>query len=136
MLLQAFLWWIFHVLAIFWKVHFPMHSRYYDKMHRTRYIHVTCVIVALTLPMVPLIPTSINGGFIMPRFPPVLCVGRDADSSFYSFVIPIVLLIGAGTNLLVLIFWRIRRVSHYYYIALHCCCSLRVDVRLMYTGSG
>ena len=110
-IVQAVLWWIFHVFAIFWKVYFPFHSRYFEKIHRTRYIHATCLILGLVLPAIPVAVISVNGGFIITRFPPIACVGKDADSTFYSVVLPLILLYGVGTSFLLVILWRIRRVS-------------------------
>ena len=110
-LVQSVLWWIFHVLAIFWKVYYPIHSRSFDLTHRTKYIHATCLIVGLVLPAIPLTVISVNGGFIITRFPPIACVGKDADSTFYSALLPIVIIYGVGTNFLVFIVWTIRRVS-------------------------
>ena len=110
-IIQATLWWIFHILAVFWKVRFPFHSRYYDKTKRTRYIHISCIILAIIVPTIAPITISLEGGFIMTRFPPIACVGREADASFYSIVFPITLMYAAGTTFLLAILWRIRRVS-------------------------
>lgn len=110
-LVQGVLLWIFHVLAVFWKVYFPMHSRSFDLTYRTKYVHATCLIVALVLPAIPLIILSENGGFIIARFPPIACVGKDTDSSFYSAIFPVIILYGIGTNFLLFILWKIRRVS-------------------------
>ena len=110
-IVQSVLWWIFHVLAVFWKVYYPMQSRSFDLTHRNKYIHATCLIVGLVLPAIPVAAISVNGGFIIARFPPIACVGKDADSTFYSAVLPVILLYGVGTNFLVVILWKIRRVS-------------------------
>lgn len=67
--------------------------------------------MALVFPMIPVIVISANDGFVISRFPPIACVGKDADSTFYSGVLPVVVLYGIGTNFLLLILWRIRRVS-------------------------
>lgn len=110
-LVQSVLWWIFHVLAVFWKIYYPIHSRSFDLTHRTKYIHATCLILGLVLPVIPLTVIFVNGGFIITRFPPFACVGKDADSTFYSALLPIIILYGVGTNLLVFILWKIMRVS-------------------------
>ena len=110
-IIQATLWWIFHIFAIFWRVQFPFHSRYFDNTKRTRYIHVACILVALVLPTIPSITVSVKGGFIMSRFPPIICIGRESDANFYSFIFPITLMYAIGTTVLLAILWRIRRVS-------------------------
>ena len=110
-IMQAIVLWILHVFATFWKVQFPFHSRYWDDIGRIKYVHAACVLLALLLPVIPPIAISLNGGFIMPRFPPIVCVGRKADATFYSFILPITIMLAVGTTLLLMILWRVRRVS-------------------------
>ena len=47
----------------------------------------------------------------MSRFPPIICIGRESDANFYSFIFPITLMYAIGTTVLLAILWRIRRVS-------------------------
>ena len=109
--MQGSLWWILNIIAIFWKVQIPFHSRYYDNMNRTRYIHIACVIIALIFPVVAPVTLSIEGGFIIARFPPIVCAGRDVAATFYTTVLPATLIYAIGTTLILLILWKIRRVS-------------------------
>ena len=111
-LVQGVLWWLFNICAIFWKVQFPFHSRYYDKTNQTRKIHIACVVVALNLPILAPVIISTTGGFTFSRFPPIVCVGRGVDANFYAVVLPTTLICAIGTTLLLLIFWKIRRVCH------------------------
>ena len=110
-LLQASLWWIFHVSVIFWGVQFPLHSKSFRISHGTKYIHLTCVVLALVLPLVPVLANKFKGGYTMGRFPPILCVGADAGATFYSLVLPIDIILGVGSNLLIIIFWKIHKVG-------------------------
>ena len=50
-------------------------------------------------------------GFGMTNFPPILCSGLDSDASFYSLVLPILILTEIGMTLLVFAFWDVRKVS-------------------------
>ena len=109
-IIHGTLWWVLNICAIFWKVQFPFHSRYYDKTNQTIYIHIGCVIIAIVLPLFSAFAVLLKGGFTIPRFPPVACVGRDVDVNFYTVVGPTTLLFALGTTVLLLIFWRIRRV--------------------------
>ena len=72
--------------------------------------------MALVLPVIPVTVIYINGGFIISRFPPIACIGKDADSTFYSGVLPLILLYGVGTNFLLLILWRIRKASVHIFV--------------------
>ena len=111
---------MFNILAIFWKVQFPFHSRYYDKMNRTLYVHIACVVVALILPIYVPLTVYAKGGFTFARFPPIICVGTNIDANFYTVIFPTTILYAVGTTMLLLIVWKVRRVSS---LALHCLVS-------------
>jgi len=73
------------------------------------------VIVGLVLPTLPVLVTFTAGspstrGFGLTRFPPILCTSLQRDSTFYSLVLPINLLIAIGVPLLIIIFWIIHKV--------------------------
>ena len=110
-LLQSLLWWIFHVSVIFWGVQFPLHSRSFKINNRMKYIHLTCIVLAFLLPLVPALTNAFKGGYTMNRFPPILCVGTNVDATFYSLVLPIDIMLGIGTALLVITFWKIHKVG-------------------------
>ena len=98
-------------MALFWKIQFPLQSR------STKYnihLHVASVFLAVLLALVPVIASAAKGGFVLIRFPPILCVGRDADVSFYTLVLPINLILGVGTSLLIYLLWKVHQVSFKY----------------------
>ena len=97
--------------VIFWGVQFPLHSQSFRMAHGTKYIHLTCVVLALVLPLVPVLTNKFKGGYTMGRFPPILCFGRDADATFYSLVLPLDIILGVGSNLLLFIFRKIHKVG-------------------------
>ena len=109
---QGILWWLFNICAIFWKVQFPFHSRYYDRTNKTKHVHIACVISALAVPIIAPAAISLRGGFTFSRFPPVVCVAKGVDANFYTVVLPTTLICAVGTTLLLIIFWNIRRVRH------------------------
>ena len=113
---QGSLWWILNISAIYWKVQFPFHSRYYDKTNRTRYIHIVCVVAAIFLPIIAPVTIAIKGGFTTTRFPPIFCFGKNLDANFYALVLPNAVLYATGTTVLLLILWRIRKVATCHYI--------------------
>ena len=115
-LFQVAVWWFCHEISIFWGLRFPFHARSFEKAHRTKYIHITMVIVGLVLPALPVIVTFTTGdpsGFGLTRFPPILCTGLQRNATFYSLVLPINILMAIGIPLLVIIFWIIHKVRTY-----------------------
>ena len=112
-LLQLTVWWFCHEVALFWTIRFPIHAKTFVTSHRVKYVHITMVVVGLTLPTLPVIVTLTTGdpsGFGMTRFPPILCTGLKNDSTFYSLVLPINILMMVGIPLLIIIFWTIHKV--------------------------
>ena len=93
--------------------------------HRVKYIHITAVVVGILVPFVPIIATmsqygqsrsaaeAAKGGlgFGITRFPPLLCTGRHGDTTFYSLILPILIILMVGITILMIIFWIIHRVS-------------------------
>ena len=51
--LQAELLWLFHIYFSWWKIRFPFHFRECETYHKC--IHVTCVLIALIVPAIPVI---------------------------------------------------------------------------------
>ena len=123
-LLQLATFWFCHVLAIFWKLRFPFHSRAYQTAHRIKYIHITCVAIGIIFPALPVVATMSQAaygtssadavkaglGFGLIRFPPILCTGRHGDTTFYSLILPSLLILMVGMTFLLIIFWTIHRV--------------------------
>ena len=100
-------------MALFWTIRFPIHAKTFVTSHRVKYVHITMVVVGLALPTLPVIVTLTTGdpsGFGMTRFPPILCTGLQNDSTFYSLVLPINILMMVGIPLLIIIFWTIHKV--------------------------
>ena len=93
---------------------FPIQSKVYETARRTKYIQIVMVVLGLLLPLIPAITGEVIGGYTITRFPPILCTGSDADATFYSLLLPIIIIIGTGTSLLVIMFWKIHMVCTYY----------------------
>ena len=109
--LQVTIWWILNILTLFWKVQFPFHARYYDSINRTRYVHIGSVVIAFVFPVIAPVTVYTTDGFTITRFPPIVCVGRNADATFYTIVFPTTIVYAVGITVLLLILWRVRRVS-------------------------
>ena len=112
-LLQLAVWWILHIAMILWKIQFPIHARSFEVAHRMRYIHIVMIIAALIIPLVPVITAAADGGYGLTRFPPILCTAKSTKATFYSLIMPIILIMQCGITMLLLIFWIIHKVSGY-----------------------
>ena len=116
-LFQLIVWWFCHEVSLFWTIRFPMHAKTFETSRRVKYVHITMVVIGLVLPTLPVIVTFTTGdpsGFGMTRFPPILCTGLQTDSTFYSLVLPINILMIIGIPLLIIIFWTIHKVMAVY----------------------
>ena len=119
-------------------VHFPFNARSFEASNKVKYIHLICVVLGITFPIVPVVTlmgkfasdiensannvTFLSGGagFRNTRFPPILCTGSHSDAVFYSLVLELDLIIAFGCTLLIIILWSVLRVSacHLYVILL------------------
>ena len=124
-LVQLAVFWLCHVLVLFWGLKFPFHWRTFKSTTKLKYVHLSCVLIGLLGPFVPVIVTiskfshgksaaeAAKGGlgFGITRFPSLLCSGRDDKTVFYALVLPIILIIMIGMAILVLVFWIVYKVS-------------------------
>ena len=131
---QMVVWWDLHTILLFWKVLYPFHARSYLDSSRQKWVHLTCLLVGLILPLATVVTSvskhaidsrrnAVNGtsaselfvsgglGYFNPRFPPTICIPSDKNAAFYSLILPMSIGIAFGSNLLVVIIWRIHRVS-------------------------
>lgn len=131
---QIALWWIIHTVTLLWKVLFPFHSRSFENSRRYKHLQYAYVMAALFIPLIPIITlmskfavdvnhkakngTSslelfISGGmgYLSLRSPPLLCIGVDRDAMFYSFALPLNLILAVGCTLILIILWSIHKVS-------------------------
>ena len=114
--IQFTLLWIVHISSIFWNIYFPMNTISLKSIRRTKYIHGICLIAALLLPLISPLASHLKGGFVIIEFPSFTCDGRDADVTFYVHILPITIILGVGTSLLVLIFWRLHMVLYCFFL--------------------
>ena len=123
-LFQLAIFWLCHILTLFWGLKFPFRARAFQQTHRMKYIHIACVLTGLLAPLVPVVATiaqfshgkstseAVRGGlgFGIVRFPPILCAGRDSDTTFYSLILPLSIMLMVGITFVVFIFWIIHKV--------------------------
>ena len=119
--------------AFFWKIQFPFHARSFQNSRKLKYVHLGCLAAGLLLPLVvvtaPIVEfaieidsdivlqrenvTVLSGGlgYGMIRFPPLLCSGTKGIVQYYCFALPINIAAILGLTELVVIFWKIMKVS-------------------------
>ena len=90
---------------------FPYEHNILKSIRRTKYIHGICLIAALLLPLISPIASHMKDGFVIRDFPPYFCVGRNRAVTYYTLLFPLNVLLGVGTSLLVLMFWRLHMVQ-------------------------
>ena len=126
--LQISIWWIINVSILLWRVYFPIKARALDSTKRLRVFHVTCVLVALLLPLIPAItpiirnaitekqsdqpvPGTLGYGSLFPSRD--ICSGVDPNILFYMLILPTLLFLLVGTISLILVIWKIHKVTTY-----------------------
>ncbi len=122
--LQFNIWWVLHVSFMFLSIAFPYRTRALRISKKLTYIHVACILVGLFLPVVPVIAVISNYtieaksgampqgrlGFGVVYFPPYLCLGIDTDVTFYTLILPNIILVQIGITMLILTIWYVHKV--------------------------
>ena len=123
--MQINLWWLMHMTALCWKVFLPVQARSLQSSRRLKLVHILCVLVGLLVPLIPVLAPIISNavmearldqpipgshGFGFALFPPILCSGIHEDVTFYTLILPNVLIILVGTVTMVLTIRKIHKV--------------------------
>ena len=128
---QLCLWWALHVLMLLIQIVFPLHAISLNKSRNKKFLHGIFVTIGLTLPAVPILTSLVHSavkfhetpsnlttfassglGYGFTRFPPILCYERDREVLFYSFTLPIDIMVALGCSMLLTIVWFLHRVSY------------------------
>ena len=101
--------WLWHTVAVFWAVAWPLHARKFNTSSNTKYLHLIFVFASLLLPVAPtlvvLLVSSTQGtksGFVITRAPPFVCAGHDTRVNFWAYIFPISVILAIGVTLLIL----------------------------------
>ena len=131
---QLALWWIFHITIIFWKIVFPFHARSFGNV-KMKYIHMTCIILGILLPLLPIIMSMANLavdiqkqnenstselrnslfvsgglGFGPTGYPHNQCSASDPDAIFYSNTLIVDIFMACGCTMFLIIVWSVHRL--------------------------
>ena len=97
------MWAVLHAVFLFWGVSFPFSYRQLRISGRIHYAYIISVLLALTLPL-PSALIPLKDGYLNFRNPALSCVGRNVDYSYYILVLPLSIVLGVTSCLLVLTF--------------------------------
>jgi len=106
------LYWLLHLLHLFFKFVFPFAIRSVDTKNWKRGFHIGEVILINLLSAVAPVYVLTASKYYPNGFPPNLCI-PDATLAFYSVLLPITIIVGVGTCLILVMFWRLQMVSAY-----------------------
>ena len=93
----------------YWGVQSPLSYRRHKLSGRFLYAHIASIVI---LPL-PAAFIHLRYGYIIDDVPAIFCVGKNADATYYTFILPISIILTVTTCLLILIFWKIIKVSYW-----------------------
>lgn len=99
--IQLLLWWVWHAVAVFWAVKWPLHSKRFITSRKLKYLHITLILAGLLLPALTVLIVGLKGGFTITTSPPILCTGVDVHSNFWAMIFPMSIMLGVGTSILI-----------------------------------
>ena len=123
------LWWCFNVISVLYKIMFPVFAK--EHKEKDKFIHIVLLILGIVnaycnysslgfyfkgiLIPIPgvLLALTVNKykSYTLFTFPSYVCVPRNSNLQYYSLILPLNVLLGIGLFCLVLIFWRLQKVS-------------------------
>ena len=111
----AVIWWFIHIAAIYWGVKYPFHAHKLETSGKKKYLHFTAVLLGVVLPWISIGAVLGAGGYTFASVPPIFCIPSSINVSFYSYIMPIIILQATGASLLTIILWAVCKVSCFYY---------------------
>ena len=110
LLAQISSWILFHALGILRGIAFPFLYHKIKTEGKLKYIHITTVMIALILPLVPALLPLIDGYGVIPTSIGI-CVGRNIVITYFSLVLPFSILFAIASTVLIAVFWRLFKVT-------------------------
>ena len=97
LIVQISLWILFHALGIL------------KAQGKLKYAHISSVVIAIILPLVPALLPLIDGySIVLSSFD--VCFGRNVALTYFTLVLPFSILIAFATTILIAMFWKIVKV--------------------------
>ena len=114
-------WWLFLAINIFWNVWFPVNAKSIKTQGYIKFFLISIVVFSLTVSIIPIGAVLGTGGFIISSFPSFLsyCFPRNPDTLFYSFILPLCIILPTGSTFNLLTFWKVLRVRKHLLSQVH-----------------
>ena len=109
-LVQLVLWITFHAISLCWGILFPFHFRQMKLTKKLKYVHISTVLVALLLPIIPALLLLFKDGYVIIDTPTTFCAGRSLEYTFYALILPLSILLAITTSVFIIILWIIMKV--------------------------
>ncbi len=126
---QTALWMLFHLIYFFWSTWFPFSFDKHKAKGNLRKLHFCLTLAGIVFPLYGIVITITENDFITPFVknstdqtsslglttignPPRLCAPGSPSSFFFGVVIPIDVILAAGGTLIILIIYRLSKVSN------------------------
>ena len=103
------MWAFLHGIFLFWAVVFPFNYRQLRISGRIHYAHITSIVLAVVVPL-PAALVHLKDGHIAFYTPTLFCQGRNRDYTYYTFILPVSIIMCITSCLLVVIIWTIFKV--------------------------
>ena len=124
-IVNATLWWFFHVSVLFYKFLYPFKAKRTEKYEK--YIHLIFVclgkeklvyymyniifsVVGLLLPLPAVIYSQLKLKYVTVVFPPLLCLPSNSDLFYYSTVLVVNVLTALGISMFIPMFYVVHKV--------------------------
>ena len=104
-------YWCLYIFHLLLKIVFPVWSMVrYNSPHSTK-IHIIEVISVFIVGTLPYVVIAATSNYTITSFPPVSCTG-DSVYSFYSLIVPTVILSCCGLIMMLIVLYNIHIVSY------------------------
>ena len=108
-LVSTSIYWMVHILYIGVLVKFPFFGKKLQK--KSKQIHIATVLVSIFLASIGPVVTLVHFGYFTARFPVLACLPRNMDVLFFSISLPVIVIVGLGSVILMFLFRELRKVS-------------------------
>ena len=106
--------WFCHIVAMFTKLKWPFFARRIALAGYSRYCHALCLSLSTVLSILPVVVVLETSGFATFTFPPLFCTPTNRKVTFYSIILPISILLAAGSSLLIAMLWVMHQVTSWW----------------------
>ena len=99
--------WLFHCGTFFWGVVWPYHYSICRSLGRTKYYHISAIVISVLLPLIAVTAMYTSDGISLTLMLIPMCGPGSPEIIFYGYITPLSLVAMVGVVLLVLTFWSI-----------------------------